>query len=131
MTMSHFYFQNPNTTLTARQICEISRQLEDPTVGIEVKKGYIRQIYQSLNIIQTTQILRFQLESWYRMTNLPITEIIQWLENSLIPTPPKCSDLAKKRRQTPRRRYTQKHKHGSKSRLCELNITNGATSLAT
>jgi hypothetical protein len=108
--MSHFHFQNPNTRLTSRQIREISQQLEDPTVGMQVKKGCLRQIFQSLE--GAHMHLKQQLETWYRLADLPVAEISQWLEQSLIPTATKCSDLAKKRRQTPRRRYTQKRKHG-------------------
>jgi hypothetical protein len=108
--MSHFHFQNPNTTLTQRRLHELYQQLDDANIGIEMKRNNLREVYRSLVAIGTDAI-RTQLSVWYRSSELLSGEVSRFLECHLIPTPTKCSDLAKKRRQTPRRRYTAKRKH--------------------
>jgi hypothetical protein len=107
--MSHFHFQNPNTALTQRRLHELSQQLDDVNVGIDLKRNNLREIYRSL-VATGTDAIRIQLTIWYRLPDLTSVDITGFLERHLIPTPTKCSDLAKKRRQTPRRRYTVKRK---------------------
>jgi hypothetical protein len=105
--MSHF--QTPNTSLTHKRLRDLSAILEDTNTTLESRRTVLRELHSS--ILPGNDGIHQMLLQWYRMTEIPVREISTWIDTRLIPTMnAKCSELAKKRRQTPRRRYTLKRK---------------------
>lgn len=105
--MSHF--QIPNISLTPKRLLEISSIVEDITVSYDIRRTLLRELYNT--ILPGNEVYRQKLTQWYRMPDIPFHEISVWIDTQLIPTMnTKYSELAKKRRQTPRRRYTLKRK---------------------
>lgn len=97
------HFQTPNSTMTPLRVQEIYDQLLDAQISVDSKKQLLRTVYQQL----TSSSLRNQIARWYSQPDIPFSDIVNHLQIHLIPTP-QSSSLAKKRRQTPRRRYTRK-----------------------
>ena len=97
------HFQTPNSTMTPLQVQEIYDQLLDAQISADTKKQLLRDVYKHL----TSSSLRNQLTKLYVQPEIPFSEIVHSLQVHLIPTP-QSSSIAKKRRQTPRRRYTRK-----------------------
>jgi hypothetical protein len=90
--------------MTPLQIQDIYDQLLDVQVSVDTKKQLLRDVYKHLD---TSSPLRGLLAKWYTMPEIPFLEIVKHLQIHLIPTS-QSSTIAKKRRQTPRRRYTRK-----------------------
>ena len=97
------HFQTPTSTMTPLQVQVIYDQLLDIQVSMDIKKQLLRDVYKHL----TSSSVRNQLAKWYAQPEIPFSDIVNYLQVHLIPTP-HFSSLAKKRRQTPRRRYTRK-----------------------
>ena len=105
------HFQTPNSCMTPLQIQEVYDQLLDITVSLDMKKQLLRDIYKSLH--PQSIALRNQIVKWYQMVEIPFAEIPPYLQVHLVPSV-KSSDLAKKRKQTPRRHYTFRRRRESK-----------------
>lgn len=107
--MSHF--QTPNSSLSPKRLREIVEILEDASALHDTKRDLMRELYKTIVMSPSGTEIRNRLSNWYKIVQLPLIDIVSYVETHVIPTPSgKYSDFAKKRRQTPRRRYTLKRR---------------------